>query len=781
MAKFVASAGLTASRYQILCKLAVGGMAEIFLARAVSVAGAERYCVLKRILRDRARDAEFVQMFLDEARLAAQLHHPNIASVYDIGVLGDSYFFTMEYVHGETVRSLLQRAQGVRRSVPLACVLTIVAGAAAGLHHAHERNSKDGRPLGIVHRDVSPSNLMVSYEGSVKVVDFGVAKAADRGVETRAGTVKGKISYMSPEQCLGEQVDRRSDLFSLGIVMWELLTGTRLYRRASALENMVAIVNDPPPPPSTRRFEVPGAVDDIVLRLLAKSVDDRFQTAAEVVEAIANASSQTGAALSASAVSRLARDLFGTRAEPWLELESDALSGERASQELTMIARSLEFSETDGVDAELEAILGAIGSPARSTASTASTAAPPAGAATTAGWMAPAVSTAAPSPQIPIPSAAPSLRSASSPPGAVRPAVFGLPAGPAISPAMASPPFALVAPDMRSPPIALPGAAAAAFPIPLSMTRSASHAYGQPSSPGIVVVGLPYDSVSIAAPARLIATAGANATPPHGAAAATAGAWGSYRAAILTSHPGAGPGAGEPQHPRDSPSSSLAAGLRSAAALASRIPWLLVAVIVIGIAVGVGTAWLSMRDFHRRPVTRDLPLALPAPADRVVVVPRSAAAMPAPAVAATPAPGDAGAAPRNDPPEIDFSDLVADSPVRPHPQAAPAAMVPAPDPEPDQPAVRPTFKQLAAQYAKHDYSSVAASCREVSTRASIAWVCFMAACHLHDIVEAKRWLLVSRPARRAKLAAICQQIGDIDLRASTLACAADRLDCLLSK
>src|SRR6185436_14562676 len=147
---------------------------------------------------------------------------PNIAAVYDIGMLGDSYFFTMEYVHGETVRSLLQRAQSLRRSVPLACVLTIVAGAAAGLHHAHERNANDGRPLGIVHRDVSPSNLMVSYEGNVKIVDFGIAKATTRAVETDLGIVKGKIGYLSPEQCRGEPVDRCSDVFSLGIVMWEI-------------------------------------------------------------------------------------------------------------------------------------------------------------------------------------------------------------------------------------------------------------------------------------------------------------------------------------------------------------------------------------------------------------------------------------------------------------------------------------------------------------------------------------------------------------------------------
>src|SRR5215831_17228734 len=167
-------------------------MAEIYLARGAGVAGLVRYCVLKRILREKATDAQFVQMFLDEAKLAAQLQHPNIASVYDIGMLGDSYFFTMEYVHGETVRSLLYRAKQRERSVPLACVLTIIAGAAAGLHHAHERNGNDGRPLCIVHRDISPSNLMVSFEGNVKIVDFGVAKAANRATETSSGTVKGK-------------------------------------------------------------------------------------------------------------------------------------------------------------------------------------------------------------------------------------------------------------------------------------------------------------------------------------------------------------------------------------------------------------------------------------------------------------------------------------------------------------------------------------------------------------------------------------------------------------
>ena len=315
--------GSTANSYQMLARLAVGGMAEIFLVRRITVTGVERYCVLKQILPERARDAQFVQMFLDEARLATQLQHPNIASVYDIGTLGDSYFYTMEYVHGQTIRSVLERAHALRRPLPLACVSTIIAGVAAALHHAHERRTNDGRPLGIVHRDVSPSNLMVSYEGNVKLVDFGVAKATDRVVETKSGMVKGKIGYLSPEQCHCEQVDRRSDLFSLGIVMWEMLTGARLYRRDSDFENMAAIVHETPARPSLRRPEVPRAIDTIVMRLLAKAPGDRFQTAAEVVEAIENASMQAGTMLSTAAVRRLVHDLFGAPAEPWLVLERD--------------------------------------------------------------------------------------------------------------------------------------------------------------------------------------------------------------------------------------------------------------------------------------------------------------------------------------------------------------------------------------------------------------------------------------------------------------------------
>gem|GEM_PF-763700 len=321
MPSVVAEVGSTANNYQVLAKLATGGMAEIFLARGASAAGVERYVVLKRILRERASDANFVQMFLEEARLAAQLNHPHVAQVFDIGKLGDSYFFTMEYVHGETVRALLHRARSLRREIPLGNIFTVIANAASGLHHAHERIGMDGRPLGIVHRDVSPSNLMISYEGSVKVVDFGVAKAENRASETRSGTVKGKISYLSPEQCRGASVDRRSDLFSLGIVFWEMLTTERLYRRASDFENMHAIVTEPPPPPSTRRPGVPPEIDAIAVRLLSKTPEERFQTAGELVDALETVAARNNVIMSSSGLSRFLRELFGQRPEPWVEME----------------------------------------------------------------------------------------------------------------------------------------------------------------------------------------------------------------------------------------------------------------------------------------------------------------------------------------------------------------------------------------------------------------------------------------------------------------------------
>lgn len=356
----VAEVGSTANNYQILARLATGGMAEIFLARGIGTTGVERYVVLKRILRDRANDVQLVKMFLDEARLASQLQHPNVAQVYDIGKLGDSYFFTMEYVHGETVRGLLHRARSLRRELPLNVILTVIAGAAAGLHHAHERLGHDGKPLGIVHRDVSPSNLMVSYEGSVKVVDFGVAKAENRAQETRSGTVKGKIAYLSPEQCRGGAIDRRSDLFSLGIVFWEMLTVERLYKRNSDFENMTAIVTEAPIPPSTRRPGLAPELDAIVMRLLSKDPNDRYDTADQLVEALEEVAPRLGVMISASSVGRLLKDMFGQRPEPWLEMDSTTLQVEQPEPGVTVTSEPVPRELAVGPGASVDMMLAKV-------------------------------------------------------------------------------------------------------------------------------------------------------------------------------------------------------------------------------------------------------------------------------------------------------------------------------------------------------------------------------------------------------------------------------------
>ena len=356
--------GSSANSYAILAKLATGGMAELFLARNASAAGIERYVVLKRVLAQRANDEAFVRMFLDEARLVAQLQHPNIAQVYDTGVLGDSYFFTMEYVHGETVREMLHRSYATQRAIPISSVMTVIAAAAAGLHHAHERKGLDGKPLGIVHRDVSPSNLMISFEGNVKVVDFGVAKATHRRTETQSGTVKGKIAYLSPEQCRGKVIDRRSDLFSLGIVMWEMLVGDRLFKQGTDYEIMEAIVMSTPPPPSSRREGIPPELDQIVAKLLARDPDKRYQNAGELLEAVENAAVRIGVSLSASALGRFVREMFGERPEPWIEMQERAAPPEIVTVTAAPIVGSPDTGE---LDAQLDSQLAKIpGLPSRS-------------------------------------------------------------------------------------------------------------------------------------------------------------------------------------------------------------------------------------------------------------------------------------------------------------------------------------------------------------------------------------------------------------------------------
>jgi len=324
-------------------------MADIYLTRVTTEAGFERHYVLKRVLAERSNDPHFASMFLDEARLAAQLHHPNIAQVHDIGKLAGAYFFTMEYVHGEDARHLLQRLAGLRRKLPVHLALHIASSTLLALHHAHERTNPAGKPLGIVHRDVTPSNLMIAYDGSVKLLDFGVAKAAERIVESRSGTIKGKISYLSPEQCEGKRVDRRSDIFSLGIVLHEMLTTRRLYRRDTDFATMIAIVQEDVPKPSSIVPDLPPEIDALVLGAMEKDPDRRYQTAAAMIEAIEAIAESQRYVMSVSTMGRFMRDLYGERPEPWIVLEH----GEGDSRAITITSEAIKI---DGVGDQQNAL-----------------------------------------------------------------------------------------------------------------------------------------------------------------------------------------------------------------------------------------------------------------------------------------------------------------------------------------------------------------------------------------------------------------------------------------
>jgi eukaryotic-like serine/threonine-protein kinase len=223
-------------KYDLLALLATGGMAEIWLARVSGMAGFEKLVVIKRLLDKLAIDSDYVEMFLDEARINARLTHSNIVQVLELGQVEGKYFMAMEFVPGLSVSQVGKRATKQLGTVPQEVACGIIAQACSGLHYAHEKTMPDGSPLNIVHRDVSPQNLIVTYEGLVKVLDFGIAKADHRQSQTRTGLVKGKFSYMSPEQCLGQGLDRRSDVFALGIVLFELCTARRLFKRGSTYE-----------------------------------------------------------------------------------------------------------------------------------------------------------------------------------------------------------------------------------------------------------------------------------------------------------------------------------------------------------------------------------------------------------------------------------------------------------------------------------------------------------------------------------------------------------------
>jgi hypothetical protein len=330
----VIDSGQHVGRYQPIRRLAVGGMAEIFLARlpGVGIEGFEKLVVLKRILPQHALDPELLRMFLDEARLSATLTHPHVIEVYDVGAEGDAPFFAMEYVHGANVREMLRAqaraADQPSAPLPLAHAVTIVAAAAEGLHYAHERLGPRGEPLGIVHRDVSPSNVLVSYDGAVKVSDFGIAKWAFQRTRTQEGTLKGKFAYMSPEQCRARPVDRRSDIFALGAILYELTTGAPPFAGASELDilNQIATGRAAAPTWPEAMGAYPPALSEIVLRALAPEANDRFATMQAFQIALESFARASDVALSTVALAAFVQQLFAEELEAWRAAQREGKS-----------------------------------------------------------------------------------------------------------------------------------------------------------------------------------------------------------------------------------------------------------------------------------------------------------------------------------------------------------------------------------------------------------------------------------------------------------------------
>ena len=266
-------------RYQIINKIASGGMAEVFLARAVGAMGFQRLVAVKLIHANFTRDSDFVKMFIDEARIAMHLHHRNIVQVFDLDQLHDTYFIAMEFVHGVNVYDLYEAIAAKNRWVDVSLALYIVAEVCKGLHFAHTRVGPDGRPMNIVHRDISPQNVLLSFEGEVKITDFGIATAAERLHQTAAGIVKGKYAYMAPERLEDQKVDGRVDVFAAGVLLYELLVGENPFAGGSAVETIEAVIGREVEPPSAKGVGVGPKLDDIVLRALAKDPAERYPTA----------------------------------------------------------------------------------------------------------------------------------------------------------------------------------------------------------------------------------------------------------------------------------------------------------------------------------------------------------------------------------------------------------------------------------------------------------------------------------------------------------------------
>ncbi|MFH1468557.1 MAG: serine/threonine-protein kinase [Pseudomonadota bacterium] len=324
-------------KYYLVDKIAVGGMAEIFKAKSFGHAGFEKLLVIKRILPHISANEEFVEMFVDEAKVSVALQHANIVQTYDFGKVLDNFFIAMECVDGKDVKALLRKLAQRRRFLPIEFGVYIAQEVAKGLDYAHRRQNLQGHELGIVHRDMSPSNVIISYDGEVKIADFGIAKASTNAYTTKDGVLKGKFEYMSPEQAQGQDIDRRSDIFSCGIILYECLTGRRLFKCESDVKTLEAIKACNLDPPSALNPNIPARLDEIVMRALARRREDRYAEARELQNDLLEFLYPATSDLVRQSFAHFLKELFG-----------EEIAGERQRlEEGTRIALALHHQAPD--------------------------------------------------------------------------------------------------------------------------------------------------------------------------------------------------------------------------------------------------------------------------------------------------------------------------------------------------------------------------------------------------------------------------------------------------
>jgi serine/threonine protein kinase len=302
--------GKRVGRYTVLSHLASGGMAELFIARQEAVGGFEKDLVLKMLQERYATNPRVLQMFLDEARLAAKLNHQNIVHMYDVDRVDGIHYIAMEYIHGETITDIVRKSIADGGFLPLEHAVQVVADTAAGLEYAHERRDAEGRPARIVHRDVSPSNILVSFDGEVKLSDFGIAYLEGRLDRTPAGQIKGTFSYMSPEQATGGTIDGRSDIFSLGVCLWELATGKRLFDGLRLESVLRRIADGVIASPSSHNPRVSPALEGVILKALAQTSDRRYASAVKLHDDLLELARSEDLVADSTRVARYVRSLF---------------------------------------------------------------------------------------------------------------------------------------------------------------------------------------------------------------------------------------------------------------------------------------------------------------------------------------------------------------------------------------------------------------------------------------------------------------------------------------